>query len=77
MGEGTAFQPVLTEKVDDPSKVERVVMLSGKMYYELVKSRAERGLEGKVVFIRVEVRSCLFRRRAVCCTDGRCARPGC
>ncbi|GJN90432.1 hypothetical protein Rhopal_003443-T1 [Rhodotorula paludigena] len=54
MGKGTAFQPVLTEKVDDPGKVERVVMLSGKMYYELVKSRAERGLEGKVVFIRVE-----------------------
>ncbi|GAA5918464.1 hypothetical protein JCM6882_005142 [Rhodosporidiobolus microsporus] len=51
---GTAFQPVLTEQVDDPSKVERVIILSGKLYYDLVTLRKEKGLEGKVVFIRVE-----------------------
>lgn len=55
MGPGTSFQPVLTEHVADPSKVERVVLLSGKLYYELVKARQERGLDGKVVFIRLEV----------------------
>ncbi|TNY20770.1 dehydrogenase E1 and transketolase domain-containing protein 1 [Rhodotorula diobovata] len=54
MGPGTSFQPVLTEHVADPSKVERVVLLSGKLYYELVKARQERGLDGKVVFIRLE-----------------------
>lgn len=56
MAPGTSFQPVLTEHVEDPTKVERVVILSGKLYYELVKERQERGLEGKIVFIRLEVR---------------------
>lgn len=54
MSEGTAFQPVLTESVAEPSKVERVVLLSGKMYYDLSKQRSERKLDGRVVFIRVE-----------------------
>ncbi|KPV74148.1 uncharacterized protein RHOBADRAFT_54008 [Rhodotorula graminis WP1] len=54
MAPGTSFQPVLTEHVDDPSKVERVVILSGKLYYELVKERQEHGLDGKIVFIRLE-----------------------
>ncbi|GAA5912410.1 hypothetical protein JCM8208_005161 [Rhodotorula glutinis] len=54
MTPGTSFQPVLAEHVEDPSTVERVVILSGKLYYELVKERQERGLEGKVVFIRLE-----------------------
>jgi probable 2-oxoglutarate dehydrogenase E1 component DHKTD1 len=55
MDKGTSFQPVLTENVTDPSKVERVVLLSGKMYYDLSKQRAERKLDGRVVFVRVEV----------------------
>ncbi|GAA6044320.1 hypothetical protein JCM8097_004473 [Rhodosporidiobolus ruineniae] len=54
MSEGTTFQPVLSEPVADPSAVERVVVLSGKLYYDLVKERKDRGLDGKVVFIRVE-----------------------
>ncbi|GAA5833107.1 hypothetical protein JCM11251_006518 [Rhodosporidiobolus azoricus] len=51
---GTAFQPVLSEHVEDPGRVERVVVLSGKMYYDLVKLRKEKGSEGKVVFVRIE-----------------------
>ncbi|GAA5954715.1 hypothetical protein JCM3765_003866 [Sporobolomyces pararoseus] len=54
MSEGTSFQPVLTEQISDPSKVEKVVFLSGKMYYDLIKQRADRGLEGKITFIRIE-----------------------
>ncbi|GAA5990236.1 hypothetical protein JCM10908_005888 [Rhodotorula pacifica] len=54
MSEGTSFQPVLTEHVADPAKVERIVLLSGKMYYDLAKQRSERKLDGKIVFIRVE-----------------------
>lgn len=57
MAEGTCFQPVL----DDPSitvsgeaAVERVVFLSGKMYYDLIKERSERSLEGRIAFIRIE-----------------------
>ena len=55
MSEGTSFKPVLSEEVEDPSKVEKVVFLSGKMYYDLIKQRADRGLEGKITFIRIEV----------------------
>lgn len=55
MDKGTSFQPVLTEKVVEPSEVERVVLLSGKMYYDLAKQRAERKLDGRIVFVRVEV----------------------
>lgn len=62
MSEGTSFQPVLTEKISDPSKVEKVVFLSGKMYYDLIKVRADRGLEGKITFIRTEVSSNHFNR---------------
>ncbi|BGP25999.1 oxoglutarate dehydrogenase [Rhodotorula toruloides] len=54
MAPGTTFQPVLTERVVEPSKVERVVLLSGKMYFELAKQRAERRLDDKIVFIRIE-----------------------
>ena len=61
MTEGTSFQPVL----DDPSisdatisSVERVVFLSGKMYYDLIKLRSEKGLNDKIAFVRLEV--CLF-----------------
>jgi probable 2-oxoglutarate dehydrogenase E1 component DHKTD1 len=57
MSEGTSFQPVLTEQIADPTKVERVVFLSGKMYYDLIKQRADRGLEGKITFVRIEVSS--------------------
>jgi probable 2-oxoglutarate dehydrogenase E1 component DHKTD1 len=55
MKEGTSFQPVLTEKTRDPSKVEKVVFLSGKMYYDLIKQRSDRGLDDKITFVRIEV----------------------
>lgn len=57
LGPGTSFQSILVDAVADPSAVERVVLLSGKMYYDLVKERSSRSLESKVAFIRVEVRS--------------------
>ncbi|GAA5878058.1 hypothetical protein JCM8547_005608 [Rhodosporidiobolus lusitaniae] len=55
MTAGTSFKPVLEdEPVADPSKVERVVVLSGKLYYDLAKERKERGLDGRIAFIRLE-----------------------
>lgn len=56
MSEGTSFQPV----IDDPSiqeleGVKRVVFLSGKAYYDFVKVRSDRGFEGKLALVRVEV----------------------
>ena len=34
--------------------VDRVVFVSGKLYYDLVKARAERGLASHVAIVRVE-----------------------
>ncbi|KAG2368119.1 dehydrogenase E1 and transketolase domain-containing protein 1 [Suillus spraguei] len=44
MGPGTAFQPVLRDlsTLTDPKAVQRIVLLSGKIYYDLVKERATR-----------------------------------
>ncbi|TFK59686.1 dehydrogenase E1 and transketolase domain-containing protein 1 [Pluteus cervinus] len=54
MQPGTSFQPVLADPLVDPSEVQRVVLLSGKLYYELIKERKDRGLDDKVAFIRIE-----------------------
>lgn len=51
---GTAFQPVLSDPVADPSKTRRILFVSGKLYYELVKERAARQLEKDVAIVRVE-----------------------
>ena len=42
------------DSIANPADVSRVVLLSGKLYYDLVKERQKRQLEGKVAFTRVE-----------------------
>lgn len=56
MGPGTSFQPVLrdTATLADPKSVQRIVLLSGKIYYDLVKERAARNLESRVALVRME-----------------------
>ncbi|ORX97262.1 2-oxoglutarate dehydrogenase, E1 component [Basidiobolus meristosporus CBS 931.73] len=55
MQSGTTFLPVLGDStISDKSGVERVVFVSGKLYYELSKERASKGLDGKVALVRVE-----------------------
>ena len=57
MGPGSRFSPVLDDKtVKDPSRVDRVVLLTGKLYYELMKERQARDLIGKdkTALIRIE-----------------------
>ena len=51
---GTRFQPVLADPTAEPSKVRRVVLVSGKIYYDLVKERQTRGLDDAVAFVRIE-----------------------
>jgi probable 2-oxoglutarate dehydrogenase E1 component DHKTD1 len=72
LGQGTMFQPVLDDSVAEPSTVERVVLLSGKLYYDLVKERSVRGLDSKVALIRVE-ELCPFPFEAVRSTISRYA----
>lgn len=40
--------------MEDPAQVKRVVILSGKIYYDLVKERQTRNLDNAVVFVRIE-----------------------
>ena len=53
MESGTRFRPVLPDPIDNKQAVS-VVMLSGKIYYELIKERQARDLNDKVAFIRIE-----------------------
>ncbi|RXW18551.1 hypothetical protein EST38_g7302 [Candolleomyces aberdarensis] len=57
MAEGTKFKPVLDdEAVVDKNTVKRIVMVSGKFYYELVKERQAKSseIQDQVAFIRIE-----------------------
>ncbi|KAI8913998.1 thiamine diphosphate-binding protein [Powellomyces hirtus] len=56
MAPGTTFQPVLPDaSIKDPTAVEKVIFVSGKLYYELVKERASRqGLDNTVAIVRIE-----------------------
>jgi len=51
---GTRFMPVLPDPIANPEVVERVVFLSGKIYYDLVKQRQSLGLNDRVAFVRIE-----------------------
>lgn len=57
MVEGTTFRRIIPDEgpaSQNPESVKRLVLCSGKVYYELAKERAARGLEDKVAIIRVE-----------------------
>lgn len=41
MGLGTTFRPVIGDPVADPQKIERVILCSGKVYYDLLLKREE------------------------------------
>ncbi|KAJ7025371.1 dehydrogenase E1 and transketolase domain-containing protein 1 [Mycena alexandri] len=53
---GTAFRPVLrdpAENINAPT-AKRVVLMAGKIYYDLLKERQARSLDQDVAFIRLE-----------------------
>ncbi|KAJ7902341.1 Transketolase, pyrimidine binding domain-containing protein, partial [Mycena leptocephala] len=51
---GTSFQPALRDPVENTSSARRVVLMAGKIYYDLLKERQARSLEKEVAFIRLE-----------------------
>lgn len=53
MGPGTSFQPVIAPETQ-PSEVRKVILLSGKIYYDLDREIKARGLTNQVALIRVE-----------------------
>jgi probable 2-oxoglutarate dehydrogenase E1 component DHKTD1 len=46
--------PVLADPIASPEVVERIVFLSGKIYYDLIKQRHILGLNDRVAFVRIE-----------------------
>ncbi len=56
MGPGTSFHRVMYDRPpsDADQAIERVVMCSGKVYYDLLAAREDQGLDDKVALIRLE-----------------------
>jgi len=52
--ERQTFQPVLRDPLVEAHHAERVVLVSGKLYYDLVKEREARGLGERVALVRLE-----------------------
>ncbi len=49
------WHPALDDPtIEDPTQVERIMLCSGKIRWELVTERAKRGLDGKVAIIALE-----------------------
>jgi 2-oxoglutarate dehydrogenase E1 component len=53
MGPESGLQTVIPDNMANPSKIDRVVICSGKVYYDLYQAREERQLEN-VAIIRLE-----------------------
>lgn len=51
---GTHFSPIISDPTANKTEVKRIVLLTGKLYYDLAKERESRGLNDKVAFIRIE-----------------------
>ncbi len=56
MAEGSAFHRVLFDRfpTEADRHVERVVLCSGKVYYDLKQAAEERGIDHKIAFVRLE-----------------------
>jgi len=54
MGPGTSFMHVLPDLSVKPGNVKKVLLCTGKVYYDLIVERQERQLEDKIAIIRIE-----------------------
>jgi len=54
MGPNTSFRAVLPDLFLKPGKVKKVLLCTGKVYYDLVVERQEQQLEDKIAIIRIE-----------------------
>ena len=54
---GTTFQRMITEAgppAANPAEISKVLFCTGKVYYDLIKERRERGLEDKIAIHTIE-----------------------
>ena len=60
---GTEFQRVIPESgpaSEDPESTRRIIFCSGKVYYDLIKERADRNMTNEVAITRIEQVRCIF-----------------
>uniref|UniRef100_A0A1B0G1X4 2-oxoglutarate dehydrogenase, mitochondrial n=1 Tax=Glossina morsitans morsitans TaxID=37546 RepID=A0A1B0G1X4_GLOMM len=57
MSDGSEFQRIIPDRGpagDNPSSVKKVIFCSGRVYYDLAKTRKEKDLEKEIAIVRVE-----------------------
>lgn len=54
MEPGTSFRPILPDPFVKPGAIEKVLICSGKVYYDVISERQGKKLEDKIAIIRVE-----------------------
>ncbi|OAD56071.1 2-oxoglutarate dehydrogenase, mitochondrial [Eufriesea mexicana] len=54
MEPGTFFRPILPDPLVKPGIIQKVLLCSGKIYYDLVSERQGKKLEDKIAIIRIE-----------------------
>jgi 2-oxoglutarate dehydrogenase E1 component len=52
--ENGRFEKILRDSTNDPSQVRRILLCTGKVYFDLLEARQQRGLHQQVALIRVE-----------------------
>lgn len=53
-GPDTSFEPLIGDTMQKGSEVKKILLCSGKVYYELVNEREKRGLADKIAIVRIE-----------------------
>ena len=54
IGPGTHFRALLPDEQANPEKVRKLLLCSGKVYFDLLEERKKKGLDDKIAIIRVE-----------------------
>lgn len=54
METGTSIKPVLPDQFVKPGDIKKVLLCTGKVFYDLVVERKEKKLEDKIAIIRIE-----------------------
>jgi probable 2-oxoglutarate dehydrogenase E1 component DHKTD1 len=51
---GTKFSPVLIDSIPSDSNLEKILFVSGKLYYDLARELKARALEHRIALVRIE-----------------------
>lgn len=54
MESGTSFKPILSDPYVKQGNIQKVLICSGKIYYDLITEREGKQLEDKIAIIRIE-----------------------